>query len=169
MSVVGRVWVERVLSRGLDGAKVVEIDDVDTDTRLDLLAAGRLGEGDIAWWENRRSGPPPLLLHQIGNHGGPNTLVSIDIDGDGDHDVASSGSLGGGVSWWENRDGSGEAWRERVLIEFGTAAEGIAAGDIDGDGDIDLLSNEVTDDVVLLWENLDGAGAFESSTAHHSR
>ena len=43
---------------------------------------------------------------------------------------------------------------------YGTKAYGMAVGDTDGDGDVDVLSASFFDDTIAWYENKDGAGDF---------
>ena len=94
----------------------------------------------------------------MGNANGRSTRVA-DFDGDGDLDVASSGSGGTQLTWFENMDGQGSSWGTHLVQGAGNGLESIAVADFDGDGDIDLLKGEYIGN--LAWhENIDGLGNF---------
>lgn len=91
-----------------------------------------------------------------------------DFDGDGDIDIAAN-SFGfppqakpEKAFWLENTGGIGGTWVEHVITEDPTGNtpnfEGFQAGDMDGDGDLDLVGNGS-----YLFTN-DGAGNFTKST-----
>lgn len=92
---------------------------------------------------------------------GVTSVSPADIDGDGDLDVAGSAIDAGSVVWWENTDGYGFTWEEHVVERDFPTVSSVAAADIDGDGDIDLLAAAKTlygGRDVAWWENLDGSG-----------
>ncbi len=89
----------------------------------------------------------------------------IDMDGDGDLDMAGSAFNGDEVRWWEN-DGSMSFTRHVVEAGFGGQPRSIRAVDeegnlldIDGDGDVDLLAACWVGNAVYWWEN-DGNFSF---------
>lgn len=92
---------------------------------------------------------------------GVTSLFPADIDGDGDLDIAGSAIDAGAVVWWENTDGTGFAWEEHQVERDFPAVSSVAAADIDGDGDNDLLAAAKTQyggRDIAWWENLDGSG-----------
>lgn len=60
-----------------------------------------------------------------------------------------------GLSWWDNAEGSGLTWTEHEVNDAGPRC--VYSEDVDGDGDLDIISNESSIEVDW-WENLDGTG-----------
>ncbi len=85
-----------------------------------------------------------------GSFDGASSVVSVDIDGDGDLDVAATSRWTGIVSWWEN-----PSWTERVIATGFAEAYHLAVGDINGDGRPDLVGAARTEagSNVRWWQN----------------
>ena len=65
---------------------------------------------------------------------------AVDVDQDSDMDVISASSGDGKVAWYENKDGKGGFSNQKIITEEAQVVESIDAGDIDGDGDQDIIS-----------------------------
>jgi len=87
----------------------------------------------------------------------PNSIYSIDLDGDGDMDVLSATS-NNKIVWYEN-DGSGIFGAQQVITTSAYSATSVHAADLDGDGDMDVLSASYKDNKIAWYEN-DGSGGF---------
>ena len=72
------------------------------------------------------------------------------MDDDGDLDVVAN-SKETEVSWYEN-DGS-ENFTAHVIAAAVDVVTSVYAGDLDSDGDIDVLSASSDDDTVAWYEN----------------
>ncbi|MHC4942784.1 MAG: FG-GAP-like repeat-containing protein [Planctomycetota bacterium] len=168
---VGSSWKKYVL-HPLDnwfwGACYIDAGDMDGDGDIDLIGASQLTdgvyeqEGDIVWFENldgegREWGQHDLDLQF------PNASEAhlVDLDGDDDLDVVGTYSHEFGPSsfaWWENVNGDGSEWTKRFIpFEFWGSGY-VSAGDIDNDGDNDLIGGGYNTSQVGFWENLDGTG-----------
>jgi hypothetical protein len=111
--------------------------DFDGDGDLDI-AAGR------NWYE-----APNWIKHADFRDGaetnGPetddNSEFAMDVNFDGRPDIVSSGWMfTKGAFWYENPGKKGEVWKSR-RIHHAINMEGVIHGDIDGDGDDDILCN----------------------------
>ena len=137
--------------------------DMDNDGDMDVVI---FKEGRIVWCKN---------LDGAGTFGSPifisnnSTIYSFicvaDFDGDGDKDIAHTDWSDDYILWYENADGSDNFTQEHVVVNDlpdWPYAFHVSAADVDGDGDVDILSagrNNVSWD-----ENTDGQGNY---TAHH--
>ncbi len=108
--------------------------------------------------------PAAAAIHFVpysvdGDFNGGVEVSVVDMDGDGDLDMAGAAFDGDEVCWWEN-DGSQSFTRHVVETGFGGLPRSIRAvdeeGDLldfDGDGDVDLLAACWTANAVYWWEN----------------
>jgi hypothetical protein len=131
--------------------------DLDGDQDADLVQAEADNpDGRIAWFEN--DGKGHWTRHMIRDEGRGqdwHSLAVADFDGDGDLDVYSgAGPLSASKHFacyiWENGGGA-RNWIEHELLA-GKQCHEAEAGDVDGDGDIDLCTkpwNETNEHLFL--------------------
>jgi len=131
--------------------------DVDGDGDMDLLSAsgggGLPGGNEIAWYENDGIENFTFRLIATSAEGGE-SVFAIDVDGDGDIDVLSASVFDNKIAWYEN-DGN-EFFTAHDITSYPNlawAARSVYAVDVDGDGDIDVLSASEGDDKVAWYEN----------------
>ena len=86
---------------------------------------------------------------------GAHSLISADLDGDGDPDLLSASLVNSDIAWWENSD-SARVWTEHIVATEFLGARFAGAADLDGDQDLDLYGAAAATDEVGWWENTDG-------------
>ncbi|MCB1048289.1 MAG: VCBS repeat-containing protein [Calditrichaeota bacterium] len=130
--------------------------DLDGDGDLDPLVVESFS--GLVWHENLSTSDslhfgPAQEIGALSQD--PRDLVAADLDGDGDPDVAVVSRNGDQLVWQLNRLAELEA-------DFGpqsfapVAGDGytlLRSGDLDGDGDIDLITISDGDDQLIWWEN----------------
>ena len=132
-------------------------EDIDGDGDPDILAADS-GADTIGWVENDGSGN--FTTHTIDTgFTGAHSVHAEDIDGDGDPDVLGAAYDGDLISWWENTAGDGSSWTEHAVDSAFNGAFSVHAGDIDGDGDMDILGAGSLASEIAWWVNTAGDGS----------
>ena len=132
--------------------------DIDNDGDNDIIFAGF---SKIGWYENEDGNGSFGEAQIINNSAQAATSVfSIDIDGDGDMDVLSSSRLNDRISWYENLNGNGNFGSQQIISSNADDAKDVYAADLDGDGDMDVISASSGDDKIAWFENTNGNGNF---------
>ena len=145
----------------LDGINAMLAVDADGDGDLDVVAAA-LTANTLTWHENVDGtggfvGPVRTLQNPAGE---VRTIDAADLDGDGDEDLLAAASAGDWIGWFPVLDDGSGFGARRVIQAPAGGAWGVAAADLDGDGDLDVLSGSVTDSTVAWYENQNGLGTF---------
>lgn len=136
----------------------VAVADIDGDGDLDVFSAP-ISTHFIEWWENTDGVGATWVQHELEDcFDMTSSLVSADLDGDGDADVAAVSAATDEVAWWENAAGDGTLWLEHEIEDNSDGAVSLHAVDLDGDGDIDLVAAARYAGQVTWWENVGGSG-----------
>ena len=161
----------------VDGDNVLEFDvpawalDGVTYTRFRLSTAGDLGIGGTAS-DGEVEDHLLTIISPESRNGvfgdqhtiydnilGAESLVIVDLDGDGDQDVLTAAFDNDTIAWQEN-DGS-QNFTNHTITTSADGATSVFASDVDGDGDMDVLSSSWHDDKIAWYEN-DGSQNFTS-------
>ena len=130
--------------------------DVDGDGDMDVVGAAFWWDR-VTWWENTAGDGSVWTEHAISTTFDVAWDVNaIDLDQDGDMDVLATGSSGGGLTWWENTNGDGSAWTDHPIVSGAAIIEYCDAGDVDGDGDLDVAYSNRTSGRMYFMENTSG-------------
>ncbi|MEM1177834.1 MAG: VCBS repeat-containing protein, partial [Acidobacteriota bacterium] len=151
----GSLWTKNSVDSMFDGARSVDVADIDGDGDLDIAGAAITAD-DFAWWENTGGDGTAWIEHSIDDNVNTASFVHLaDMDGDGDADVLGAASTAGDIVWWENTAGDGTAWNERS-IDNNFGASFVQLEDLDGDGDLDVLGAASFGNAIAWWENTAG-------------
>ncbi len=138
--------------------------DFDTDGDLDLAVTGFLG-GEVSVLLNKgvTNGQWEGYAAPRGFTGEGFNIISDDFDGDGDPDLALPNPWTGAVEVLLNNNSANGEWQgfaEKVEYSAGDFPQSMRAGDVDSDGDLDLVaSNYFGGDVSVFLGN--GNGQFD--------
>lgn len=130
--------------------------DIDNDGDLDVVIAASNSD-TIAWYENDGTDQPTFTRHVVTTTADFATAVFVgDLDNDGDLDILSASASDDTIAWYENDGATTPSFTKIVVSNTADFATSVTVGDMDGDGDLDILSASLFDDVVAWYEN-DGA------------
>jgi uncharacterized small protein (DUF1192 family) len=160
-----------VITTNADGAETVSVGDLDGDGDPDVLSIYSLDD-KVVWYENQVGesgadedgfGDQQVITT---NADGARSVAVGDLDGDNDLDVLSASTGDDKIAWYENQIGENGAdadgfGAQQVITTNAERAWSVAVGDLDGDGDLDVLSASQFDDKIAWYENEVGeSGAF---------
>ena len=144
----------------LTWANSIDTIDLDEDGDIDLLV-GAESAGKIYWFEN--DGSESFTGAEVASLTDVKDVVAADLDGTGGIDVAAVGYTSDAVYWYSN-DGS-ESFGGGSSIDVLDGAVGIVAGDVDDDGDQDLVASAavLTTGGTRFYAN-NGSGSFTENS-----
>jgi len=152
----GTFGTQQIITNQAGHKKSIQAADIDGDGDQDVIFAG----GDIIAWCKNQDGQgvnfsSQIYIYNVTGHGGFYELRMVDIDNDNDLDILTSGRE---IAWFKN-DGSGNFGSKIIITPPIGIFESVFASDLDGDGDLDVLSANF-DNTIAWYENTDGIGTF---------
>ena len=76
-----------------------------------------------------------------------------DMDDDGDLDIVSASEEDDTIAWYENDGGGNPSWSASDIDTNADGAYSVYVADMDGDGDLDIVSASDLDDTIAWYEN----------------
>jgi hypothetical protein len=154
-------WTPFTLYSTGDEADRNRLGDINGDGRVDVVVGFEAisTAGKLAWYERPADPTGAWTEHIISSTVvGPMSLdvADMDLDGDldvvvGEHNLSSPASAK--LYVFENADGQGGSWVPHLVYTGDEHHVGAQVMDIDGDGDLDILSIGWGHNRVLLYEN----------------
>ena len=142
-------WAKEIVSAKQPGATNIHPADVNGDGKMDLIASRGHGLG-VVWFE-REANMAQWTEHTIdGELREPHCLAAIDLDRDGDIDIATVAYGSERAMWYEN-DGNGNF--KHHLVGENQQAYDIRVIDLDQDGDLDIMVAGRASNNVVWYEN----------------
>ena len=154
----GTTWTENTIST--NAAYNIYAEDFDGDNDPDIFTTF----GGIYYYENADGNGDSWNTTQIDDPSNSidngQYLAIGDIDGDGNLDaITAEDSSNTGIYWWNNSDGDFSNSQSQTVDADIRYVRDLEAEDIDGDGDIDVLSTDNVNDSIIWWSNDNGDGS----------
>jgi hypothetical protein len=151
-------WKKRMIDDNVAETRNIRAGDFNGDGRPDLLGTAHKAPF-TAWYEQPRDPVANLWIRHVIDDKSPGPTHGHPVDLDGDHDVDVVMALGFNappasadthhVVWYENL-GQGIEWKKHVIGPLAMAFEAVA-GDMDGDGDLDVAATAWGDPGQVVW------------------
>ncbi|MEC7201987.1 MAG: VCBS repeat-containing protein, partial [Verrucomicrobiota bacterium] len=147
-------WSAVDIATSADGAYGVHVADMDGDGDLDIVSAS-YNDDTIAWYENNGAADPSWTAADIATSAdGAWDIIVADMDGDGDLDIVSASSIDNTIAWYENDGAADPTWSATDITTSADGARGVYVADMDGDGDLDIVSASSSDNTIAWYENI---------------
>ena len=152
-------WAQHTIDSDLPETRTVRVADFDGDGRPDLLGTATEG-AQMMWYRNPGGLSEPWEKHVIDSHPRPVHGHPVDMDGDGGVDVVmalgmhvqeGSPTEGHQVAWYEADPDNG--WRKHIICEHFPGAFEAVAGDLDGDGRVEVAASSWGEGRVAIFRH----------------
>ena len=126
---------------------------MDGDGDMDIVSASA-SDDTIAWYENNGAADPSWTAANIATSAdGATSVFAADMDGDGDMDIVSASQIDDTIAFYENNGAADPTWAATDIATSADVAFSVYAADMDGDGDMDIVSASSGDNTIAWYEN----------------
>jgi len=136
-------WTPHPLGSTVNTAKMIETADLNGDGRLDVVATDSESKDSHLFWFEAPADPATgtWIRHELaGGYNGLDSLSVGDVNRDGHPDIAIGETKDRlRLVIFEN-GGDGKSWAEHLISEGKESHKGAQFVDLDGDGDLDIVS-----------------------------
>lgn len=144
---------------GNDEKRVIALADLDNDNKPDIVHI----DSNIAsahWYKNMGNGVFSMQQLLITTQQNIRDVKIIDANQDGFNDILLTVRGEDKIVWYKNTNGAGTFGTENPITYICYVPNSVDYGDIDHDGDYDLVSSSGSDGKLAWYKNTDGLGGF---------
>jgi hypothetical protein len=135
----GTMWetVTNLTNGAFDASPLTALGDLDGDDDLDIVMGTHFG-ARLAWAENDGNDGQDFTLHMLATDKDfLHTIIAADLDNDGDLDILAGQNVG--PTFVFENDGQGAFTEHTIALD--TRGHEARTGDVDCDGDLDIVGN----------------------------
>ncbi|MFC2117541.1 T9SS type A sorting domain-containing protein [Bacteroidota bacterium] len=146
-------WTRFVVDNTYMHVMSIDVDKINDDESFDIVASS-WENGTVCWWESSGDPTQEWTKHTIVS-GWSNAHASAcgDLDNDGKVDVVGISVANNKISVFYNDDMSTNSWDEQILTASYTGAHNATLGDINNDGNIDIIAGNFYSNKSVWWKN----------------